>query len=157
MLLRPIRARGRRGRRRSRARPGGELGWGLWVNGRVSGGGRGGASRMNETNVPRARRRACPGERANGNAGRARDPALRQRPRAGSKTSVAGRERAEQGGRRACGGRALPLRGRTALPGGGGDNDGGGDGSRAGGEYRGHWPLRNRKCRASEVGGESDL
>lgn len=117
----------------------------------VSGGGRGGARPMNERNVPRARRRARPGQRANGNAGRARDPALRAAVAASSNTSVAGRERAERGGRGACGGRALLLRGRTALPGGIGDNDG------AGGECRGRRPLRNRKWRASEVGGESDL
>lgn len=47
------------------------------MNGRVSGGGRGGKSRMNERNVLSARRRARPGLGANGNAGRVRDPALR--------------------------------------------------------------------------------
>lgn len=73
------------------------------MNGRVSGGGRGGASRMNERNVPRARRRARPGQGANGNAGRVREPALRataarrledERRRAGARGSGAGVERA---------------------------------------------------------------
>lgn len=50
---------------------------GKGVNGRVSGGGRGGASRMNEKNVPRERRRPRPRPGANGNAARARDPWLR--------------------------------------------------------------------------------
>lgn len=47
------------------------------MNERVSGGGRGGESRMNERSVLSARRRARPGQRANGDAGRVRDPALR--------------------------------------------------------------------------------
>lgn len=92
----------------SRARPRAEWGWGLGVNGRVNGGGRGVASRMNERNVPRARRRARPGLGANGNAGRAQDPALRataarrledERRRAGAR--VAGRAWSVRGPRAA--------------------------------------------------------
>ncbi|XP_037377241.1 alanine and glycine-rich protein-like [Talpa occidentalis] len=108
------------------------VGVGLRVNGRVSGGGRGCASRMNERNVPRVRRRARPGPGANGSAGRARDPALRATAARRREDERRRRERAERGGRGACGGRALPLRGRTAVPGGGGGYGGGGDGDRAG-------------------------
>lgn len=92
----------------SRARPSAEWGWGLWVNGRVSGGGRGGASRMNERNVPRARRRARPGRGANGSAGRARDPALR----ATAARRLEG-ERRQAGARVA--GRAWSVRGPRAA------------------------------------------
>lgn len=58
---------------------------------------------MNERNVPSARRRARPGQGANGNAGRARDPALSataarrladERRQAGARGSGAGVERA---------------------------------------------------------------
>lgn len=73
------------------------------MNGRVSGGGRGSESYMNERNVSRARRRARPSLRANGSAGKARDPALRataarrlegERRLAGARRSGAGVERA---------------------------------------------------------------
>lgn len=73
------------------------------MNGRVNGGGRGGASRMNEKNVPRERRRPRPRRGANGNAARARDPKLRataarrlggERRPAGARGGGAGVERA---------------------------------------------------------------
>lgn len=76
------------------------------MNGRVNGGGLGGASRMNEKNVPRERRRLRPRPRpgANGNAVRATDPRLRataarrphggERRQSGARGGGAGVERA---------------------------------------------------------------
>lgn len=69
----------------------------------MNGGGLGGASRMNEKNVPRERRRTRPLLGANGNAVRATDPRLRvtaarrhggERLRSGARGGGAGVERA---------------------------------------------------------------
>lgn len=134
------------------------------MNGRVDGGGRGGASRMNEKNVPRERRRPRPRRGANGNAARPGAPKLRatvarrlggERRPSGARGGGAGVERAGAArclseARRQCweaAATAVAAATTTAA----------GDGHSAGGESRGRWPLRNRKCRASEVGGESDL
>lgn len=106
------------------------------MNERVNGGGRGGASLMNERNVLRERRRARPGWGANGNAGRTRALALRVAAARLHEGECRARERSGAGrawsvrGPRA----ASSLSGRTALPGSGGDNEGGGDGRRAAGK-----------------------
>lgn len=92
------------------------VGWGTWVNERLSGGGRGGESRMNERNVLCARRRARPCRGANGRAGRAGAQALRAAAARRLGGERRGRGRAGAGRRGACGGRAPPpLSGRTAL------------------------------------------
>lgn len=140
---------------------------GAAVNGRVNGGGRGGASRMNEKNVPRERRRPRPRPGANGNAARAGDPGLRataarrlggERQPSGARGGGAGVERAGAArclseARRHCWEAAATTTAATTTAAAAAAATGTAPGVSTGDAG----PCGTGSARASEVGGESDL